>query len=47
MSTNNIVTSFVERIYREKGGQFDENMKKCNEENVNYCTIWLNWDIMQ
>ena len=27
---------FAERIYREKGNQFDENVKKYNEDNVNY-----------
>ena len=27
------------RIYREKGGQFDENMKKYKEDDVNYCVV--------
>ena len=41
MSINNIVTSFCERIYREKGSQFDENrMKKYNEDNLNYCLMY-------
>ena len=31
-----VVTLFVEHIYRENGNQFDENMKKYNEDNVNY-----------
>ena len=30
------MTLFAERIYREKGNQFDENMKKYNEDHVNY-----------
>ena len=28
--------TFAELIYREKRNQFDENMKKYNEDNVNY-----------
>ena len=36
MSTNIIVTLFCGTYYREKGTQFDENMKKYNEDNVNY-----------
>ena len=38
MSTNNIyiVTFFAECIYSEKGSQFEENMKKYNEDKVNY-----------
>ena len=31
-----VVTLFVEHIYIENGNQFDENMKKYNEDNVNY-----------
>ena len=30
------LTLFWGRIYRERGSQFDENMKKYNEDNVNY-----------
>ena len=33
MSTNNIVTSFCR-------SQFGENMKKYNEDNVNYCAMF-------
>ena len=35
VSTNNTVTLFC-AMYLRKGGQFDENMKKYNEDNVNY-----------
>ena len=31
-----LVVCFAEPIYREKRNQFDENMKKYNEDNVNY-----------
>ena len=27
---------FAERIYREKGSQPDESVKKCNQDKVNY-----------
>ena len=44
VSTNNIVTSFCRayfrsRIYRGKGSRFDENMKKYNEDGINYCVM--------
>ena len=37
-----------EHIYREKGNQFDENMKKYNEDKVNYQIrrgVSLKWEL--